>query len=204
VQDLNSCSWANLPAWCLFNQAFYDKWGFLDTQLIGVGDGEHQREPADWIARGDTLAELAGELGIPEGALEATVERWNKMVDAGKDEDFGRGDSYYDLYWGDPDNKGRKEATLGKIEGGPYYAAEVKSGALGTKGGPKTDTLGRVLDVDLKPIEGLYAAGNAMGSMMGMTYGGGGGTLGPGMVFGYLAGRHAAQRNLGAESSVAA
>lgn len=204
VQDLNSCSWANLPAWCLFNQAFYDKWGFLDTQLIGVGDGEHKREPADWIARGDTLAELADKLGIAQGALEATVERWNTMVEAGKDEDFGRGDSYYDLYWGDPDNKGRKEATLGRIEGGPYYAAEVKSGALGTKGGPKTDTLGRVLDVDLKPIEGLYASGNAMGSMMGMTYGGGGGTLGPGMVFGYLAGRHAAQRNLGAESSVAA
>ncbi len=61
-----------------------------------------------------------------------------------------------------------------------------------------------MLDVDLKPIEGLYAAGNAMGSMMGMTYGGGGGTLGPGMVFGYLAGRHAAQRNVGAESTVAA
>jgi 3-oxosteroid 1-dehydrogenase len=41
-------------------------------------------------------------------------------------------------------------------------------------------------------IEGLYAAGNAMGSVMGMTYGGHGGTLGPGLVFGYLSGRHAA------------
>jgi succinate dehydrogenase/fumarate reductase flavoprotein subunit len=49
-----------------------------------------------------------------------------------------------------------------------------------------------VLDVDGDVIEGLYAAGNAMGSVMGMTYGGHGGTLGPGLVFGYLSGRHAA------------
>lgn len=196
-QDQNSCSWKNLPAWCIFNQAFYDKWGFLDAQLIGTATGE-RKEPADWIARGTSLDELSEKLGLPQGALEATIERWNAMVENGRDEDFGRGESYYDLYWGDPAHKGHKDATLGKLEGGPWYAAEVKSGALGTKGGPRTDTLGRVLDLDLKPIEGLYAAGNAMGSMMGMTYGGGGGTLGPGMVFGYLAGRHAAQRNHGA------
>lgn len=200
-QDQNSCSWKNLPAWCVFNQAFYDKWGFLDAQLIGTAT-EARKEPADWIARGATLGELAGKLGIPADALEATVERWNRMVENGKDEDFGRGESYYDLYWGDPNHKGKKEATLGKLEGGPYYAAEVKSGALGTKGGAKTDTLGRVVDVDMKPIEGLYAAGNAMGSMMGMTYGGGGGTLGPGMVFGYLAGKHAARRNASARKNI--
>lgn len=181
----------------MFNRAFYDKWGFLDSQLSGVGDAVH-KEPADWIARGDTLSELAGKLGVPGDALEATVQRWNRMVEAGKDDDFGRGDSYYDVYWGDPAHKGHREATLGKLEGGPWYAAEVKSGALGTKGGAQTDTMARVLDTDFKPIEGLYAAGNAMASMMGMTFGGGGGTLGPGMVFGYLAGKHAAQRNTSA------
>ena len=47
--------------------------------------------------------------------------------------------------------------------------------------------------MDGRPIAGLYAAGNAMGSVMGMTYGGAGGTLGPALVFGYLAGRHAAE-----------
>ena len=74
----------------------------------------------------------------------------------------------------------------------PYYAVRVHSGALGTKGGPRTDGDARVLDLDGHPITGLYAAGNVMGSVMGMTYGGAGGTLGPGMVFGFLAGRHAA------------
>ena len=68
----------------------------------------------------------------------------------------------------------------------------MKSGALGTKGGPRTDPLARVLHVDDAPILGLYAAGNVMASAMGMTYGGAGGTLGPSMVFGFLAGRHAA------------
>jgi succinate dehydrogenase/fumarate reductase flavoprotein subunit len=51
-----------------------------------------------------------------------------------------------------------------------------------------------VLDVDGDVIPGLYAAGNAMASPLGMTYGGAGGTLGPAMLFGYLAGRDIAQR----------
>jgi succinate dehydrogenase/fumarate reductase flavoprotein subunit len=59
-------------------------------------------------------------------------------------------------------------------------------------GGPRTARTGLVRDVDGQPIPGLYAAGNAMASAMGMTYGGAGGTLGPAVVFGYLAGRHAA------------
>ncbi|WP_394999713.1 FAD-dependent oxidoreductase [Sphingomonas sp.] len=201
-QDQNSCSFKNLPSWCVFNQDFYDKWGFCDSLLVGKAASGGQ--PPEWIARGDTLAELAVSLGIPGGALEATVERWNGMVEAGHDDDYGRGDSYYDRYWGDPAHKGKIYATLGKLEGGPYYAAEVRSGALGTKGGPQTDTMARVLDLDLNPIDGLYAAGNVMASMMGMTYGGGGGTLGPGMVFGYLAGKHAAQRNATATAERAA
>ena len=58
--------------------------------------------------------------------------------------------------------------------------------------GTITQVIGNVLDVDGAPIPGLYAAGNVMASMMGMTYGGAGGTIAPGMVFGFLAGCHAA------------
>ena len=68
---------------------------------------------------------------------------------------------------------------------------------LGTKGGPRTDGLARVKNVDGETISGLYAAGNVMASAMGMTYGGAGGTLAPGMVFGFLAGRDAARRAVG-------
>jgi|TARA_B110000467_G_scaffold138019_1_gene136479 3-oxosteroid 1-dehydrogenase len=105
-----------------------------------------------------------------------------------------RGESAHDTEWGDPAVKGTSQATLGPIEKGLFYAIEVKSGTLGTKRGPKTNKNGAVLNVDGGVIKGLYAAGNVMASPMGMTYGGAGGTLAPGMVFGFLAGRDAAGR----------
>jgi 3-oxosteroid 1-dehydrogenase len=71
----------------------------------------------------------------------------------------------------------------------------VHSRSLGTKGGPRVGADARVLDLDGEPIAGLYATGNVMASPFGMTYGGPGGTIGPGMVFGFLAGRHAAARH---------
>ena len=129
---------------------------------------------------------------IPAEALEDTVARWNELSARGDDADFNRGKSAHDRWWGDPSLGDGPQATLGPLDTAPFYAVRVYSGALGTKGGPRTDGNGQVLDVDGRPIAGLYAAGNAMGSVMGMTYGGAGGTLGPALVFGYLAGRHAA------------
>ena len=69
-----------------------------------------------------------------------------------------------------------------------------QSSTLGTKGGPRTNSHAAVLDVDGQVIPGLYAAGNVMAGPTGMVYGGAGGTLGPAMVFGFKAGRHAAER----------
>ncbi len=86
------------------------------------------------------------------------------------------------------------ESTVGPLDTAPYYAVQVYSGCLGTKGGPRTDVDGQVLDVDGRALGGLYAAGNVMASVLGMTYGGAGGTLGAAMVFGFLSGRHAAAR----------
>ena len=124
-----------------------------------------------------------------------TVARFNDNARDLHDPDFNRGWSAQDQWWGDPTLRdGTARASLGPLEAAPYYAIQVFSGALGTKGGPPTDTRARVLDVDGDVIAGLYAAGNAMASPMGMTYGGAGGTLGPAMVFGYLAGRDVARR----------
>jgi len=149
-----------------------------------------QKEPPAWLKGHPTLEALAEDIGLPAEELVATVRRWNNHVANGVDPDFGRGQSAHDRWWGDPAYKGDVRGTLGPIDDPPYYAIKVVSGGLGTKGGPRTDEHARVLDLDGRPIEGLYAAGNVMASPFGMTYGGAGGTLGPAMVFGYLAGRH--------------
>jgi 3-oxosteroid 1-dehydrogenase len=190
--DTALSDYRNLPCWIIFNQDYYDKYGFGGGLRTDYTAG--QRAP-DWINYGETLAELAGRIGVPADALEATVARFNGFTRDGHDPDFHRGESAHDRWWGDPAYKGTVRATLGPMGDGPYYAVELKSGALGTKGGPQTDGDARVIDLDGAPIEGLYAAGNAMASVFGMTYGGAGGTLGPGMVFGYRAGRHAARHN---------
>ncbi|RYE38821.1 MAG: FAD-binding protein, partial [Hyphomicrobiales bacterium] len=90
--------------------------------------------------------------------------------------------------------KSPKSSVLGPIDTAPYYALEVEASALGTVGGPKTDALGRALDTDGKIIPGLYAAGNSGGAPTKGFYGGAGGTISLGLVFGYLAGREAAGR----------
>ena len=188
VEDVSKFEYANLPCWLVFDQQYVDTYGF--RVAAGTGGGH---VPA-WVPRGDTAVELAAQLDIDGEELERTFERWNEQCVAGHDPDFGRGDSAFDCWWGDPHRKGRRDATLGPLSQPPYYAYEIHSGTLGTKGGPRVDPDARVLDLDGDPIPGLYAAGNVMGSPFGMTYGGPGGTIGPAMVFGYLAARHAAAR----------
>jgi succinate dehydrogenase/fumarate reductase flavoprotein subunit len=67
-------------------------------------------------------------------------------------------------------------------------------GDLGTKGGLVTDERARVLRPDGTAIEGLYAAGNVSAAVMGNTYAGPGATIGPALVFGYLAAEDIARR----------
>ena len=118
------------------------------------------------------------------------MARFNGFCRTGIDQDFGRGNSAYDRYYGDP--LVRPNPNLGPLEKGPYTAVRVVPGDLGTKGGVVTDADARVLRADGSVIEGLYAAGNNSASVMGRTYPGPGSTLGPAAVFGYLAARHVA------------
>jgi succinate dehydrogenase/fumarate reductase flavoprotein subunit len=90
--------------------------------------------------------------------------------------------------------KSPKSSVLGPVDTAPYYALKVEASALGTVGGPKTDALGRALNTEGNVIPGLYAAGNAGGAPTKGFYGGAGGTISLGLVFGYLAGREAARR----------
>jgi 3-oxosteroid 1-dehydrogenase len=132
-----------------------------------------------------TLEELAAKLGLPAEKLVSTVERFNAQATAGKDDDFGRGESLSDRYYGDP--RGHKNPCLAALEKAPFYAIRVYPGDLDTKGGLSTDPQARVLDAAGKVIPGLYAAGNNSASVMARTYPGAGGTIGPALTFGFVA-----------------
>jgi 3-oxosteroid 1-dehydrogenase len=183
--DPTSFSYRNLPCWLVFDQGFVDRYG-------GFGNGPGGPMP-DWVTRADDLPALADRIGVPGDALAATIARFDELVAAGHDDDFLRGDSAYDGWCGDQSRYPNREATLGPLDTAPYYAVELHSSTLGTKGGPRTDVDGAVLDVDGAVIPGLFAAGNVMAAPTGMVYGGAGGTLGPALVFGYRAGRAAAR-----------
>jgi succinate dehydrogenase/fumarate reductase flavoprotein subunit len=181
--DATRFEYANVPAWIVFDHAHLTEYGFLGVEPGGM--------VPDWYHRSRSLDELAATLGIDADGLRATVAAWNANVAAGRDANFGRGSSAYDGYWGDTSKPTVAEQTLGPLDTPPFYAVRVDIGCMGTKGGPRTDADGQVLDVDGEPIRGLYAAGNTMAGVTGMAYGGAGGTIGPALVFGHRAARHA-------------
>ena len=188
VEDVSRFEYANLPCWLMFDQTY------VDTLRLPRHRRRRRRAACRPGCRsGDTPAELAAALGIDGDELERDgralerncAPRATTPTSAAATAPSTAGGATRTA-------RAERDATLGPLDRGPYYAYEIHSGTLGTKGGPRVDPDARVLDLDGEPIAGLYAAGNVMGSPFGMTYGGPGGTLGPAMVFGYLAGRHAA------------
>ncbi|MEV0064660.1 3-oxosteroid 1-dehydrogenase [Nocardia sp. NPDC050718] len=183
----------NLPAWLIFDQRYRNRYLF-------AGLPPRAPLPRRWfdagiLTRAGTIGELADKIGVPADRLDATVTRFNHFARTGVDADYGRGTSAYDRYYGDP--RQRPNPNLGALDTGPFYAAQLVPGDLGTKGGLRIDTHGRVLRDDGAAIDGLYAAGNTSAPVMGHTYAGPGATIGPAMVFGYLAAVHAATARAG-------
>lgn len=183
--DPNTLTTANLPCWLIFDRQHRERY---PVGPLPPGAGDDPAELPGWITVGATLEQLAARLGIDGGALAATVQRFNRHAAKSKDPDYQRGVGDYDHFYGDRSRSGAY-ATLGPLEQGPFYAVEVRIGALGTNGGAKTGPDGEVLDHHDAPIPGLYAAGNAMAGATGPIYAGAGGTLGPALTFGYLAAR---------------
>lgn len=172
----------HLPAWQIFDQQFRDRYAFGP-----VAPGQ----PApDWLRRFDSLAQLADGLGIDAQALAHTIARFNESAVLGRDTHFGRGESAYARFFADPDNS--PNPSLGTVAQAPFYAVQVLPSTIGTCAGPQIDSGGRVLGGDGRPVTGLFAAGNAAAAISGPAYFGPGGTIGPAMVFGVLAGRTAA------------
>ena len=143
-----------------------------------------------YIQRGQTLDDLAAQIGIAPDALIATVDQHNSNAETGIDAEFGRGASTFNKALGDA-TLGLKNPNLGPIKNGPFIALRIVPGTLGTAAGLKTDAAARVLREDDSAVEGLYACGNDATSIMAGIYPGAGITIGPAIVSAYLAVEHA-------------
>jgi succinate dehydrogenase/fumarate reductase flavoprotein subunit len=144
-----------------------------------------------YIVSGKSVSELAQKLKIPAASLEATIARYNADVASGVDRQFGKGGDALSRFQGDPDVQ--PKPNLAPQAQAPFYAVEIFCADLGTFTGLRTNESAQVLRRDGTEIPGLYASGNDMAIMMGSHSVGGGITLGPAMVFGYIAGCSLAQ-----------
>lgn len=176
----------HVPAWFIFDQRYRNNYIFGD--IFPRAPIPRKYLDSGFIQVANSIEELAQKLGMEPQVLKETVERFNGFARGGKDLDFGRGDSAYNRYFGDPTNL--PNPNLAPLEHGPFYAVEAVAGDLGTKGGLVTDEFARVRRGDGGVFEGLYCIGNNSASVMGTTYPGPGCTIGPTMTFGYVAARH--------------
>lgn len=176
-----------VPSWILIDAS-------AKSRYIFTGLFPGQAFPKSWFEHGvaksaDTIEELAKQMDVPAESLVATVNRFNDFARNGHDDDFYRGDSAYDNYYGDPT---LPNPNLAEIKKAPFYALRLYPGDIGTKGGLVVDKYARVIKENGEPIEGLYASGNCSASIMGETYPGPGATIGPGMTLSFVATAHMA------------
>lgn len=179
--------------WLVFDKKYRDSYMLAGVLFPGMPIPEEWYE-AGIAVTADNPHDLAEAMGVPEEAFVQTLRRYNQLSMLGEDHDFGRGDSAYDRYYGDPTvtpnpNLRPLSSTL--------YAVKMVLSDLGTCGGLIADENGRVLNEEGNVIPGLYALGNNAANVFGRTYPGAGATIGQGLVFGLIAAKDAANRPLG-------
>ncbi|MGE3691826.1 MAG: FAD-dependent oxidoreductase [Novosphingobium sp.] len=177
-----------VPSWVIFDSQYTRRYMVCET-MPGTS------KPKVWydtkfLRKGNTIEELAAACGLPADNLKATVEKFNRFARAGKDEEFGRGDSAYDRFLGDYTHG--PNDTLGTVEEGPFYGIEIVPGDVGTYGGVVCNSNAQVLKPDRTVIEGLYATGTTTAGVMGRAYPGAGCSIGPSFTWGFVAAKHAA------------
>lgn len=191
-RDQQASEGGSIPAWVIFDARF--RFSYAMGPLMPAQIMPDSRLPQAWLNslyyRADSLDALAAQIGVDAPGLKASVERFNGFALSGEDSDFGRGGNVFDRYYGSVNVK--PNPCLAPLAKGPYYAMRIDAGDIGTKGGLLTNEHAQVLHEDGQPIAGLYAIGNTSASVLGTTYPGAGGTLGPAMTFGYVAANHIA------------
>ncbi len=184
MQRTQAAGRPGVPACLIADADFVERWG-LGLALPGGRPRQHLVR-AGYLHRADSLAALAGQLGLEPQRLAAAAAQFNQAAEAGVDEAFGKGSTAYNRYLGDADHQ--PNPCLGPLRRAPFYAVQVYPGDIGTACGIHTDARARALDAGGAVIEGLYVVGNDMQSVMGGQYPAPGITLGPALTFGWLAG----------------
>jgi len=150
----------------------------------GIGDGRTNElllnnfggyeDEVQHYATGDTVEELAEELGIPPETTAETVERYNEQVKSGGIADFNRTERLHEL------------------DSPPYYGAQVQPALFFTQGGVVIDEHTRVQRPEGSTIGNLYAGGGVAVGISG--HGAAGYSSGNGLLtalgHGRLAGKH--------------
>jgi 3-oxosteroid 1-dehydrogenase len=153
-----------------------------------------RRDP-DWFRKAGSIAALAGLIDLDPAALSATIDRFNGFVRNGRDEDFRRGETAWEMFHTENPTRPNRNGALGTIAKPPFYAAPYYRAILTTKGGPRTNERGQVLRADGSVIGGLYCAGVAMANPIGSKAVGAGTTIGPCLTWGHICGVNLLREN---------
>jgi succinate dehydrogenase/fumarate reductase flavoprotein subunit len=183
-------------SWLICDHRFIRRWGLGAVKPwpmpFQIGHYVHN----GYLLRASNLHALAEEAVIDPASLISTVERYNQMALSGVDEEFHKGETPYNKMQGDSGHL--PNACMAPIMQAPFYAMKLLPGSLGTLAGLHTNEHAQVLKQDDQPIEGLYATGSDMASIMGGYNPSGGIALGPAMTFGYIAAKHIADHTASA------
>jgi succinate dehydrogenase/fumarate reductase flavoprotein subunit len=170
--------------WLVFDRTYRRSY-LLGGALLPGMPLPHAWYESGVAVRGGSWRELALRMGVPADDFERTARGFVDAAARGVDEDFHRGDSAYDRYYGDPTVT--PNPTLRALDDRHLFAVKVVLSDLGTCGGIATDARARALRPDGTPVAGLYAIGNSAGNAFGDRYPGAGATIGQGLVFGHVA-----------------
>ena len=184
---------------------------FADGPIKGLGGPVPWQDEGMWedcevragsvgeLARGvqAKLDEVAPGFALDknfEASLEAQLARFNKFASTdGVDREFGRGKDTAQFCWSIPraqDNKFPNK-TMHPIDTKHLRCVILGLSTLDTKGGPRINGKGQILDRVQRPIPGLYGAGNCVRSSTQYSYPASGVTIANAVLFGWLAGKDA-------------
>ena len=163
------CSLRDGISWTVFDEDFLC---YLETEGSALAMGEFlqvnnpvlnarpdieeclaQGEPI--VAKADTIAELAAQMGIDADALQATVDAYNAAADSGDDPEFHKPAKY-----------------IHAVRKTPFYAVRMKPVVVCTCSGININRYMQVTGYDEEPVCGgnLFAVGNDASGLYGDAY----------------------------------